>query len=216
MEFLNAIRLPIKQRSKGRQILVTVLTLLLGVCLGIFSKHLDFKQTALPSFLRGIDQALELHTFLDGFAPWILIAVCIAIYNKTPLRAAINVFVFFVGMVAGYYWYGQYYAGFFPRNYAVIWAWFTVASPFLAAFCWYAKGNGWVSCLLSAGIVGVLFNTAFVYGITYFNVVSWLNVSVLGITLFVLRRNKREMFPVIGFGVIFAIGMTVLFPFRIW
>lgn len=216
MEFLNAIRSPIKQKSKGGQILVTVLTLLLGVCLGIFSKYLDFRQAELPSFLGVIDQAFEFHTFLGGFAPWILIAVCIAIYNKTPLRAAINVFVFFVGMVAGYYWYGQYYAGFFPRDYAMIWVWFTVASPILAAFCWYAKGSGWVSCLLSAGIVGVLCNTAFVYGITYFNIVSWLNVLVLGIALFVLRRNRAEMFPMIGFGVIFAIGMTVLLPFRLW
>lgn len=216
MEFLNGIRLPIKQTSKGIQIIVTVLTLLMGICLGIFSKYIDFEHTQLPSFLGVIDEAFDFQHFLGGFAPWILIAVCIAIYNKTPLRAAINVFIFFIGMVSSYYWYGQYFAGFFPKNYAMIWVWFTVASPFLAAFCWYAKGNGWVSCLLSSGIVGVLFNTAFVYGMTHFNIVSWLNVLVLGIALFVLRRNKKEMFPMMGFGVIFAIGMTVFLPFRIW
>lgn len=216
MEFLDVIRSPIKQKSIGKQILVALLVLFLGVCLGTFSKYLDYSQATLPSFLMAIDEALDFHNFLGGFAPWILIAVCIAIYSKTPLNAATNVFVFFVGMVASYYLYSKYIAGFFPRSYAMIWISFTILSPLLAFLCWYAKGNGLLSCLLSAGIVGVLFNTAFVYGIIYFDVVSWLNVLMLGIALFVLRREKKEMFAMIGFGIIFSFGMNVFLPFRIW
>lgn len=162
MNFFNSIRLPAKQKSVGRQMMVTLLILLLGICLGLFSKHLDYRQAELPSFLMAVDAALDFHNFLGGFAPWILLAVCISVYSKTPLRGAINVFVFFVGMV------------------------------------------------------GVLFNTAFVYGMIYFDVTSWLNVLMLGIVLFVLRREKKEMLLMIGFGIIFAVVINAIVPFRIW
>ena len=38
--------------------------------------------------------AVDLHNVLGEFAPWIVIAVCIAVYSTTPIRAGINVFAF--------------------------------------------------------------------------------------------------------------------------
>lgn len=78
--------------------------------------------------------AVDLHNFLGEFAPWIVIAVCIAVYSTTPIRAGINVFAFFAGMVSSYYWYSNFIAGFFPKSYAIVWITFTVLSLFLA-FC---------------------------------------------------------------------------------
>lgn len=74
-----------------------------------------------------------------------VIAVCIAVYSHAPFRAAMNVFLFFVGFVASYYLYCNFVAGFFPRSYAMIWIAYTIASPFLGFLCWYAKGKGWVA-----------------------------------------------------------------------
>ena len=87
----------------GKQILFTIGIMLLGVALGTFSKYLDYHQAQLPYLLGVIDRRLDVHNFLGGFAPWIFIAVCISIYSSTPVRAAINVFTFFVGMIACYY-----------------------------------------------------------------------------------------------------------------
>lgn len=39
-----------------------------------------------------IDSTVDLHNFIGKFAPWIVIAVCIAVYSTTPIRAGINVF----------------------------------------------------------------------------------------------------------------------------
>lgn len=75
-----------------------------------------------PAGILGyIDSALDLHNFLGAFAPRLFLALCIAVYSKTPLRAGVNVFLFFAGMVSGYYLYCNFAAGFFPESYAMIW-----------------------------------------------------------------------------------------------
>ena len=103
------------------KIINTTIIMFLGIALGTFSKYLDFRQAELPGMLMAIDGALDIHNFLGRFTIWVLIALCISIYSNSAIRASINVFVFFVGMVASYYLYSSYIAGFFPRSYAMIW-----------------------------------------------------------------------------------------------
>ena len=51
---------------------------------------------------------------------WVLIATFIAAYSKTLLRAAINTFLFFIGMLISYYIYSAYLFGFFPTRYFIL------------------------------------------------------------------------------------------------
>ncbi len=139
--FMNDIRSAENPISGNRKIINTIAILFLGIALGTFSKYLDFRQTELPGVLMAINGVLDIGNFLGRFAIWILIALCISIYSNSAIRASINVFVFFVGMVASYYLYSNYIAGFFPRSYAMIWFGFTAVSPLLAFVCWYAKGK---------------------------------------------------------------------------
>ena len=140
-KFLNDIRSAENPISGNRKIINTIAILFLGIALGTFSKYLDFRQTELPGVLMAINGVLDIGNFLGRFAIWILIALCISIYSNSAIRASINVFAFFIGMVASYYLYSNYVAGFFPRSYAMIWVGFTMISPFLAFVCWYAKGK---------------------------------------------------------------------------
>ena len=78
------------------------------------------KASVLPGLLQALDEALDLHNFLGRFSPWVLIAVCLALYSRSALRAAVHVFVFFVGIVASYYAYSKLVPGFFPASYALI------------------------------------------------------------------------------------------------
>ncbi len=164
-EFLGKIRTPQKSYSIRKQALISMDILLFGVFMGVFSKYLDYRQANLSTLLHLIDRAVDLHNFLGKLAPWIVIAVCIAVYSTTPIRAGINVFVFFAGMVSSYYWYSNFIAGFFPKSYALVWIAFTAVSPFLAFLCWYAKGTGRIAFLLSSGVTGILLNCAFYYSI---------------------------------------------------
>ena len=212
---LNHIRSQENPISYKRKIINTIVVLFLGIALGIFSKFLDFRCGELPSVLMAIDEALDVHNFLGRFAIWVLIALCISIYSNSALRASVNVFVFFAGMVTSYYLYSKYVAGFFPRSYAMIWFGFTAISPFLAFVCWYAKGKSKLAAILSMLILAVLFNMVFVYGWGYFEARSILELAVFIIGVIVLRRETLRCSMLMGIiSIILAILLNIIIPFQ--
>jgi len=212
---LNHIRSQENPISHKRKIINTIVVLFLGIALGIFSKFLDFRCGELPSVLMAIDEALDVHNFLGRFAIWVLIALCISIYSNSALRASVNVFVFFAGMVTSYYLYSKYVAGFFPRSYAMIWFGFTAISPFLAFVCWYAKGKSKLAAILAMLILAVLFNMVFVYGWGYFEARSILELAVFIIGVIVLRRETLRCSMLMGIiSIILAILLNIIIPFQ--
>ena len=214
-KFLNDIRSAENPISGNRKIINTIAVLFLGIALGTFSKFLDFRQTELPSVLMAIDGALDVHNFLGRFEIWVLIALCISIYSNSAIRASVNVFAFFVGMVASYYLYSNYVAGFFPRSYAMIWVGFTMISPFLAFVCWYAKGKSRPAFMLSVLILAVLFNMTFVYGWGYFEARSVLELIVFIIGLTVLRRDTLKSSVLMGtISIVLAVLLDMVIPFH--
>ena len=213
--FLNDIRCAENPISGNRKIINTIAAFFLGIALGIFSKFLDFRQAQLPGVLMAIDGALDIHNFLGRFAIWALIALCISVYSNSAIRASVNVFVFFLGMVTSYYLYSNYVAGFFPRSYAMIWFGFTMISPFLAFICWYAKGKSKLAWMLSALILAVLFNMIFVYGWGYFEARSILELAVFMIGVAVLRRDTLKGSVLMGsVSIILACLLNTVVPFH--
>lgn len=210
--FLNTIRCDEKPISVIRQIVDTFAVIFLGIALGTFSKFIDNTAVNKLPFLFGY---LDIGNFLGRFAIWVLIAVCISIYSNSSIRAAINVFVFFVGMVTSYYLYSKFVAGFFPRSYAMIWYGFTAVSPLLAFICWYAKGKSKLSFALSSMIIAVLFNMTFIYSMTYFEIRSILELIVFICGLAVLKRNTiKDSIIMTVIGVILAFILNLLVPFH--
>ena len=215
IKFLNNIRSAENLISTNRKTINTIALLFLGIALGTFSKFMDFHQAELPSILMAIDEALDITNFLGRFAIWVLIALCISIYSNSAIRASFNVFTFFIGMVTSYYLYSYYIAGFFPRNYAMIWFGFTAVSPLLAFICWYAKGKSKLAFILSTLILAVLFNMCFVYGCWYFNAKSVLEVIVFIIGLIVLRRDKLRSSVLMGtISIVLAVLLDMIIPFH--
>jgi len=179
-----------------------------GVLLGTGSKALD--ETAVNE-LPALLQYLDITNFLGRLSIWIFIAVCISVYSNSEKRAALNVFLFFVGMVSSYYVYSELVAGFFPKNYALIWICITILSPLPAFFCWYAKGNGWFAVCVSGIIIGVLFSQAVILfqgiRITHITeIIVWLA------SLFVLKRKPKEFAIEIGISLPIAILLQLLLP----
>ena len=174
--FLNNTRSTNNPIPFNKQIIDTVCILFAGIVLGTFSKFLDTMPT---NELPFIFEFLDIGNFLGRFAVWVLIALCISIYSNSSVRASINVFVFFAGMVTSYYLYSKFVAGFFPKSYALIWIGFTFISPLLAFVCWYAKGNSKPALVLSAMILAVLFNMTFVYGNSYFEIFLFFRGNII-------------------------------------
>ena len=215
IKLLNDIRNAENSISNNSKIINTIVVLFLGIALGTFSKYLDFHQAELPCVLMAIDEAFDIHNFLGRFAIWVLIALCISIYSNSAIRASVNVFTFFVGMVASYYLYSNYIAGFFPRSYAMIWFGFTAVSPLFAFVCWYARGKSKLAFILSALILAVLFNMCFVYGFGYFSARSVLEVIVFIIGFIVLKRNSLRSSALMGtISIVLAFLLNIIIPFH--
>lgn len=214
IKFLEQIRSVEKDIPTSRKIINTILILFLGLALGTFSKYLDYKQADLPGLLMNIDEALDLTNFLGELSIWSLLALCISIYSKSPARASLNVFVFFLAMVTSYYLYSNYVAGFFPKTYAMIWFALTILSPALAFISWYAKGKGRWSFIIASLILGVLFIMTFAFGQWYIDLVSVLDLSVFIIGLIVLRRDSlKDTISMVLISTGLAIIINNFFPF---
>lgn len=211
MNFLNRIRCANKQMPMSKKILHSIVVLFFGIVLGTVSKFLD---TTPSNELPFIIERLDVRNFLGRFAIWILIAVCISIYSNSSIRAAVNVFTFFLGMVTSYYLYSKFIAGFFPRSYAMIWFGLTAISPLLAFVCWYAKGKSKSSLAISSLIIAVLFNMTFSYGWIYFGIYSSLELIVFICGLIILRRSTiKETIVTTAIGIIAAMILNMILPF---
>jgi len=209
-EFLQSIREE-KYISKEKAALAAAAILLVGIVLGIFAKWLDTTpvNNQLPLFAW-----LDFTNFLSRLTFWLVTASCIAMFSSSPKFAALNVFAFFAGMVAAYYLYSRFAAGFFPRSYARIWMTITVISPFLAWACWYAKGEGKTAVLLSSLILGTAAWSAVNTGFWYVNIVGIPEVILLFIMTAVLwRRNIKESSIMIIIAFITALILQNLLPF---
>ena len=212
-KFLNDIRSAENPIPLNKQIINTVCILFIGIILGTFSKFLDTMPTNELPFIFGF---LDMRNFFGRFAIWLLVALCISIYSNSSIRASINVFVFFVGMVTSYYLYSRFVAGFFPRSYAMIWGAFTVISPILAFICWYARGKSKLAFMLSVIILAVMLNTTFIYGSSYFEMRSILELIRFICTVAFLKRKTIKdtmiMF-ILSVGIAFALDFVVPFHF---
>ena len=206
--WLHDIRRPV-DISVSQKVVFSSLLLIAGVMLGVLSKVLD--ETAsnlLPYFL----EVLDLRNFFSRMGVWLFLAMLIAVFSKSPVRAAINVFVFFVGMVGSYYLYTVMVAGFFPRSYMMIWIMMTVISPFMAFVCWYARGKGLPAILISSLLVMFMSRQAFAFGFWYLDIRNILEFLLWIATIIVLYQTPKQLMKVV------AIGMFLYFltaPFHI-
>lgn len=197
-EYLNKIRKPLSVPASER-VLYPVLILLAGIALGIIAKMLDeTASNTLPPFL----EALDLSNFLSRMAFWMFCGVCIAIFAKTPLRAALHTFLFFAGMVSSYYVYTFLFASFFPKAYIMIWIDMTVLSPVFGALCWYARGTHPASLALAAMILMLMTRQAFAFGFWYLDVRYAPELLLWVLTIAVLYRTPKQILTVCGVGML--------------
>ncbi len=204
-EFLNKIRIPNKDMKTKNKIINTFLIMLLGISLGIFSKWLDNLGINDAIWWQHILGILDLRNVFSDIGIWLFLAITISVFSKTPLRASLNVFLFFVGMTVSYHLYTIWFSGFNPKNYMMIWYGITAISPILAFICWYAKSNNKISMLICSLIFWVMFRLCFSIGIWYFNLKSVIDFIIFIGTILVLNvKPKNTIYSlIIGFALVF-------------
>ena len=196
-------------KEKYREIAETIGIILSAFALGVLQKWMD----SIPdNVFPAVIQQLDIGNYFGRFAIWILLATIISVYAKSPLRAAIHTFFFFISMLAGYYLYCSYILGFLPKTYMMIWIVISFLSFFMAYICWYAKGEGIVAILISSLIMGVLLGEAFnltqgFYVYHFLEVLTWITGVIL------LRRKPKEYAMEIGLSVVVAVVYQLLIPY---
>ena len=183
-----------------------ILCFVLGIILGITSKYLDTVAVD-GSWITNV-----LHYLGDLFTRlgiWVWIATLIAAYSRTLRRAAINTFVFFIGMLLSYYIYSAYLFGFFPTSYFIRWGGIALLSPLLAAVVWKAKDNERLAMILPALPMGLLLSLSLSIGFFYIDLTHVEELIMYVFLCVVFYKNQKQMIVAIGLSVIIAIIICI-------
>ena len=204
---LDDIREPQKSSFNRFRLLICCGVLLSGATIGVLQKILDAEAfNELPK----IFQSLDITNYLGRFAIWILVGTILSVYARRPLHAGINVFLFFIGMLAGYYIYCNYVLHFLPKTYMLMWIAVACISPVMAVVCWYAKGEGVISVIISAIILGIMFSQAFLitqgFYVTHaMEVVTW----IIGVIILYRKPKEFVIEMVLSIAVAFVYQMFI-------
>lgn len=122
------------------RICAPMLFFLLGAVLGTVSKLLDLYTS-------------NLGNIFSQMSIWILLGTLIAIFSRTKGKAALNVFVFCIGMLITYYITAELTSSVYSMTFIYGWAAFSLCSPVFAWFTWMTREKGVFPKLISAGIL---------------------------------------------------------------
>ena len=211
-ERLNQIRKP-KLCSAKSTIISATLIFVTGIVLGIVSKWLDNLALDSTIWWHRLFEALDLGIFFSDFAIWLLIALVIAVFSPTALRAALNVFVFFAGMCIAYHAYTILFSGFNPSSYMMIWYGITLLSPGLAVLCWYAKGTGTVPVIIDTAIIAVFSLSCFAIGLFYISFIGVLYFLTFAGAVAVLYRDPKQLLISLPVGFLISFLISPIWPY---
>ena len=197
--WLYKVRTPKRDIKLSVKITCSILILLLGIILGVFSKWLDTMSIDDTIWWQHILRVLDLRNVFSEFVIWLLIALAISIYSSTSLRACLNVFLFFTGMCISYHLYTIVFAGFNPQRYMMMWYGFTLLSPVFAFICWYGKGETKVSLIIGILILAVMMSECFAIGFWYFDITRIINVIIfVGSVVILYSEPKQTVVSLLG------------------
>ena len=135
--------------SKTKSIIDPILLFIFGAVLGVVSKLLDIHTS-------------NLGNIFSQMSIWILLGTLIAIFSKTKGKAALNVFVFCIGMLITYYITAELTNSVYGMTFIYGWAAYSVCSPVFAILTWMTKEKGVLGKIISFGILVVTLTVSMV------------------------------------------------------
>lgn len=209
---LNKIRKPKKKPSSGVMLRNALLLLLLGVLLGVFAKWLDELALDDRIWWHLVIEKLDLGNVFSELPVWLALTMAIAVFSGSPGRAALHGFLFLLGMCTAYHAYTIIFAGFNPDRYMLIWYGITLASPLLAAICWYGKSGANVSIVVDTLLLAAMASFSFSLGWVYIGLNGIVNALLFGAAVVILYKTPKQILISTLGGVALAVAVSPLIP----
>lgn len=157
---LTNIRIKDRPILTAKQLILQYSTcLIFGILLGIIAKYSD---TVSSNDAMGIVFG-PIKDITTRLGIWVALATIIAVWSRSPIIAAIKVFLFFAGMLIAYYIYSQALFGFFPTYYFIRWGAIALVSPLAAYIVWFSRGKGWLAAICAALPIGLLLAQGYMF-----------------------------------------------------
>ena len=212
---LNSIRNPVKTSSFIVKFFFSSMAFLGGMAVEILSKFLEKPPVITLPFNLG---SFNFGNFLGSFTVIALIGMIVSAFSRSHLRAVLNTFLLYSGMLAGHYLYCIIFSKVIPDiSYLTTWVIFIIISPLLGLMCWYAKGNGIASILLSAIIITFMFMQVFSVGLFYISFKnSILDLIIWIASIVILFRDFKQSLISVGISIPISfiyVFMTASIPY---
>ena len=170
---LERVRKPVVKIPLKDQIKNTILLVITGLVTGVVIKMLDLNSR-------------DIGELFSEVSVWVFICCAIAGYSQSPIRAAINVFLFSISMLITYYLYSELANIYYSLRFVYGWSIFSLFTPIFAYFTWYCKGKGKIPIIFKTIIVLFMIAVA----IKMFDSIKVRDIVLIFLTLYVLRYEK--------------------------
>lgn len=176
--FLSNIRNDRKKITVPKFLLFCAAFIILGAASGVVSKLADVHSEILGNFT-------------SGMCCWILIGTAICAFSKSPVRAAVYVFLFCAGMIAAYYLTAEIGDLYYSKRFVKGWSIFTLFTPVFALPAWYTSGKGKTAWTLRIGIAVVMAACLFLFpGGIFLDILSI--AAMFAVTLKKSKKGKEN------------------------
>ena len=209
LEKLDKIRERDKDVNIASHILSSILIAFMGVIVGAVALTvIHFAENSTVWWMDvfkdvGIDQIFKHFPF------WFMMGLGVAVNSSRPIKAAINDFVFFVGVIVGYTIVPIVLKGAAKPDNMGTWIIIAIVSAPLAMIFWYSKSKSWPSIAFDAVILGILGAVLFDCGFVYFHfndlIMDLYNAIFVALIAVVLASGVVQFVVSLAGGVLIAL-----------
>ena len=211
LEKLDRIRERDTDVSLASSIVSSILVVIFGIIVGAFSQTLEYFAANSSVWWQDIVKDLQLNVIFQKPPIWFMLGLLVAVSSSRPLKAAINEFVFFLGVIIGFNIVPIVFKSASAPGNLGTWILITVISVPLAMVFWYAKSNSWPSIIFDALIIGVLAAYCFDCGFVYFHfndiIMDLVNAVIIVLTVVALASGVIQILVSLLGGIVIAMSL---------
>lgn len=206
---LDRIREPETDVSLASSIVSTILVAVFGLIVGIVAQTFEYFATNSSVWWMDIIKDLQLNVVFHKFPIWFMLGLTVAVSSSRPLKAAINEFAFFAGVIVGFNVVPIVFSQASRPDNMGTWIIALIVSVPLAMIFWYAKSRSWPSIAFDAIIIGVLSAFCFDCGFLYFHfndlMIDLINAVIVILTVVALSSGVIQILVSLIGGILIAL-----------